>query len=224
MARTARNKEKSRARLGDLLLQEGLVDAQQLQAAYDEQRRTGALLVQVLLSMGLVPETDLVQIMVKAQTAPYMPIRSYFIAEELLRLVTPKQIYQYFFFPLDRIGQVLTVVAGSFLDPNAISEIERATGFKVQVFTGVPSEVSEQIRAHYPDPPPREQLPSIDNQLSSLGGMLLGDEAPSKQSSPAEDTRQTIPQRKQQPEKKTESQLGSGMSSLGSMLLGEDDL
>jgi hypothetical protein len=224
MAMTTRNRGRSRRRLGEVLLEEGVVNADQLQAAYDDQRRTGDLLVDTLLRMGAVSEDALTQIIIKHQNLPFIPIERYYITEEQTQIFPAELLYQYGFMPLDRLGSVLVVVAGTVLDNNAISELERICGCRVQVYVGRPSEVWQQIETHFPDAPPRPKPVAV--QLSSLGGMLLDQEdthhTPRKPIRDPVSATKARPEPEAAPTEERDEDDDSGMSSLGSMLLGDD--
>jgi serine/threonine-protein kinase len=56
-----------RARLGEVLVAEGLVSAEDLERALHEQRRTGHLLGRVLVDMGFVTQADLLAALAKQQ-------------------------------------------------------------------------------------------------------------------------------------------------------------
>lgn len=58
---------RSRGKLGEILVADGLLESRDLQAALAEQRRSGILLGRVLLDMGLVAEPDLLTALAKQQ-------------------------------------------------------------------------------------------------------------------------------------------------------------
>ena len=51
---------RTRLRLGDVLVQEGIITEEQLQGALSEQKRIGGLLGEVMVTLGLVTEEKLV--------------------------------------------------------------------------------------------------------------------------------------------------------------------
>jgi serine/threonine protein kinase len=66
--------QRSRGRLGEILVADGLVTAQDLERALDEQRRTGQLLGRVLLELKLVSHADLLAALAKQQGVSTSPL------------------------------------------------------------------------------------------------------------------------------------------------------
>jgi len=66
--------QRSRGRLGEILVADGLVAAQDLERALDEQRRTGQLLGRVLLDLKLVSHADLLAALAKQQGVSTSPL------------------------------------------------------------------------------------------------------------------------------------------------------
>ncbi len=171
MARGART---TRKRLGEILLEERVIGENELWAALQEQRRTGKLLGETLVEMGYASEDDVAGTIVMQFGMPYLSVSKYKISEEMKPIFPARLLRQYQFVPIDRIGNVLVVVAGSLLTPDILSELEQlAGGVRIIVYVGKQSEVREHIEALFAGAQPEEE-PAAKN-LSSLGSMLLGD-------------------------------------------------
>jgi len=173
MARAART---TRKRLGEILLEEQVIGENELWAALQEQRRTGRLLGETLVEMGYASEEDVAGTIVMQFGMPYLSVGSYNITEEMQTVFPARLLRQYQFVPIDKIGNVLVVVAGSLLTPDILSELEQlAGGLRILVYIGKQSEVRQMIETTFgaaePEPPPPPE-----QNLSDLGSMLLGTE------------------------------------------------
>ncbi|MHC4253838.1 MAG: GspE/PulE/PilB domain-containing protein, partial [Planctomycetota bacterium] len=165
MARAART---TRKRLGEILLEERVIGENELWAALQEQRRTGKLLGETLVEMGYASEDDVAGTIVMQFGMPYLSVSKYEINEEMLSLFPSRLLRQYQFVPIDMIGNVLVVVAGSLLTPDILSELEQlAGGRRILVYVGKQSEVREKIETLFaigepaepePPPPPEQNL------------------------------------------------------------------
>jgi hypothetical protein len=170
MARMARA---TRKRLGELLMEEGVVREDQLLSALAEQKRTGELLGQTLVRMGLATEDDIAGTIVVQLGLPFLPVSKYHIDDAMTQIFPPRLLIQYEFVPVDRMGNVLVVAAGGLLTPDILSELEQMAGVRILVYVGKPSEVRELISTRFAG---AERKEGAEAQLSSLGSMLLGDE------------------------------------------------
>jgi MSHA biogenesis protein MshE len=64
-------------RLGDLLIQEGLITAQQLDDAIESQRKSGLKLGQILVEQGVLTEDALLSGLAKQLNIPLFDLRHY---------------------------------------------------------------------------------------------------------------------------------------------------
>lgn len=189
----------TKKRLGELLKDEGLLTDAQIQEALSEQRKSGELLGEVLVRLGYVTEEDIAQTIVAQFGLPYIEVKQYFTSDEVLRLFSAEAMRKYQFFPLDKIGNVVTVAVGGLLNFDMLAELEAKTGCKIQVYVSTWSSVREAIEKRFGAgaPAPAEEVPAAagkaspeeagvgeaavaaseeDLGLSELGNLLLGDE------------------------------------------------
>ncbi len=172
MARATRT---TRKRLGEILLEERVIGENELWAALQEQRRTGKLLGETLVEMGYATEDDVAGTIVMQFGMPYLSVGNYTISDDMLTVFPARLLKQYQFVPIDRIGKVLVVIAGSLLTPDILSELEQlAGGSRILVYVGKQTEVREKIETLFAAAGPAEPEPAVQD-LSSLGSMLLGD-------------------------------------------------
>jgi len=74
-------------RLGDLLVQEGLITAEQLDQALQEQRASGRKLGRVLSDQGLVTEAQIAKAVARQLHAPFIDLAHYPLRPELAQLL-----------------------------------------------------------------------------------------------------------------------------------------
>jgi len=188
----------TKKRLGELLRDEGLVNDEQIEEALGEQRKSGELLGEVLVRLGYVTEADIAQTIVTQFGLPYIAIKQYFLSEDVIKLFPERLMRQYQFIPLDKIGNVITIAVGGLLNFEVLSELEKMSGAKVQVYVSTWSEIKAAIDERFkggakakgqtqvqaqpqsqPQPQPQAQAAPAGaaDDLTELGSMLLGDEA-----------------------------------------------
>lgn len=135
--------------LGDLLVERGLLTAQQLQQSLAVQREKGGLIGEVLVSLGYVKEEDIAQALTAQYGFPYLPLGNYEIGVEIAQVIPRRVAQQYMLIPVDKIGKNLTVAMSNPLNMPAIEDVEFLTGCSVQVFVSTSSDIKEAIERYY---------------------------------------------------------------------------
>lgn len=135
--------------IGELLVERKVVTPEQLQEALKLQQAKGGLLGQILVGMGYATEEAVAQAVTAQYGFPYLPLKSYAIDPELLRLIPENVARQYCLVPVDHIGDTLTIAMADPLDPRVIEDIEMLSRCSVQIFVSTVTEVMEAIQRSY---------------------------------------------------------------------------
>lgn len=136
-------------RLGEILIEQGVITQESLEHALDKQKKEGGLLGELLLRMGLVKEEDIVIALAHQFNYPYLPVQNCEINPKIIKLVSQELAKKYLFIPVDKINDVLTVIMVDPTNEFAKEEITQATGLRVQVLVGTATEINNAIRKYY---------------------------------------------------------------------------
>lgn len=136
-------------KLGEILVQGGVISEQQLQRALDFQRREGGLLGEILIKLGYVNEREIVQAITAQYGFPYLPLENYDFNKEVARLLPENVARQYSIVPVDIMGDLLTVAMSNPLNEKAVEDVEMITKKKVQVFISTVTSIHEAINRLY---------------------------------------------------------------------------
>lgn len=170
----ARMTRATRKRLGEILMDQGVLQAEQLMAALQEQKRTGELLGETLVRLNYATEDDIAGCIVMQFGLPFISVKKYNISDEMTNIFPPRLLTQYQFLPMDRMGGVIVVAAGTLLTPDILSELEQMSQSRIQVYVGRQSEIREILASKFASKEePEEPEPT---KLTGLGSMLLGEE------------------------------------------------
>ncbi|WP_371193516.1 GspE/PulE family protein [Glaciecola sp. SC05] len=115
--------QRAKVRLGDLLVQEGLINEEQLQSALTEQRQSGRKLGASLIAMSLVTEQQLLQLLSKHLNVPAIDINEYRVNQNAVRLLPEIQARRYRALVIDDTGERLLVAMIDPADINAVDEL-----------------------------------------------------------------------------------------------------
>ncbi len=138
--------------LGEVLIRSGRLSAGQLQAALSTQREQGdhRLLGEILVERGLVTAIDVAEAVAESQGVPFVrdPAR---IADPTVVETLPREfVRQHQVLPLFLVREVLTIAAADPSNVYLFEDIERRTGFRVQVTAVCPAELTAAIESWLP--------------------------------------------------------------------------
>lgn len=143
------SREQKKKKLGEILLEQGLVTKEALDKALVYQEKTGYNLSQYLLAYGHIDQAQLAQCLCTQFSIPYIPLRSYNIPDEIIKLVPVDVAEKYWLIPVERTGNFLMVAMADPFDSKAIEKVEEVTGCIVQPLVSILSEIMDALEAYY---------------------------------------------------------------------------
>jgi MSHA biogenesis protein MshE len=114
-----------KVRLGELLVQQGLIKEEQLKLALDEQKRTGRKLGRVFIDNGFVTEEGISQALAKQLQIPFIDLKFYNVRPELVQLLPEAQARRFRALVLEQRGDALRVALVDPTDIFAYDELAR---------------------------------------------------------------------------------------------------
>lgn len=136
--------------LGELLLEKGIINEAQLEKALKIQKeKGGGLIGQIIVMLGYAKEEEIAQALTVQYGFPYLPLESYEISPDVIKLIPENVAKQYNLIAIDRIGSLLTISMSNPLNVQAAEDIETLTGCKVQVFISTMTDINNAIKKCY---------------------------------------------------------------------------
>jgi MSHA biogenesis protein MshE len=114
-----------RIRLGDLLIQQGLLTNEQLGLALTEQKRSGRKLGRIFVDSGYVTEEGIAKALARQLRAEFVDLRSFQPKPELIKLLPEAQARRFRALVLDEQNGVLRVGFADPTDITAYDEVSR---------------------------------------------------------------------------------------------------
>lgn len=143
------NFRRVRKKIGDLLIERGIIAEEQLAIALQEQKKKGGYLSQHLIALGFATELDIANCLSNQYNFAYLPLKNYAIPSEVLNLVPLKWIKIYALIPVDRVGEVLSVAMADPLNEGVIQMLGQITNCRIEVFISTYSEINETINRYF---------------------------------------------------------------------------
>src|SRR5271169_3016903 len=137
------------SRLGEILVKDSLITADQLRQALDHQKKTGGRLGTCLVKLGLVSDDDITAVLSRQYGVPSINLKFYEVDPAVIKLVPQETAVRYQIVPLSRVGSTLTIAMTDPTNVFAMDDIKFMTGFNVEPVVASETAIGEAITRFY---------------------------------------------------------------------------
>ena len=137
-------------RIGELLLKEKRITAEQLQQALNHQKANGGKLGFNLVKMGFVKDEDITALLSKQYGVPSINLTQFEIDPAVIKLIPVDTAQKYQIVPLSRAGATLTIAMTDPTNVFAMDDIKFMTGYNVEPVVASETAVVDAIQKYYP--------------------------------------------------------------------------
>ena len=138
-----------RKKLGEILVEAGLLNAEQLRQGLAEQRRWGGPLGRILIDMGLVPEDTMVRALTRQLGLPSVDLDQVKIEPSVRDLIDGDLAERHGVIPFQVEGKVLDVAMSDATNLGVIDELRIRTHLEVRPFLAGPKAIERALTRHY---------------------------------------------------------------------------
>jgi type IV pilus assembly protein PilB len=140
---------KAKKRLGEMLIESGLLTEEKLKLALIDQKKAGLKLGQYLTRKGIVNEQQIINLLSQQLKLPKYHPDNYPLDIDLVRLIPIEIAQKLQIAPLRKRGRLLTIAMVDPLDINALDSIEVLTNAEVEPVVCSEREVNQLITSLY---------------------------------------------------------------------------
>jgi type IV pilus assembly protein PilB len=150
-------------RIGELLLKEKRISAEQLQQALNHQKANGGKLGFNLVQLGFLKDEEITACLSKQYGVPSINLAQFEIDAAVVKLIPAETANKYQIIPLSRAGATLTIAMTDPTNVFAMDDIKFMTGYNVEPVVASETAVTEAIQKYYPtavkplSPPKKEK-------------------------------------------------------------------
>src|SRR5207245_8528763 len=137
-------------RIGELLLKEKRITADQLQQALTQHKAQGGKLGFNLVKLGFVKDEEITALLSKQYGVPSINLAQFEIDPGVIKLIPPDTAQKYQIVPLSRAGATLTIAMTDPTNVFAMDDIKFMTGYNVEPVVASETAVTEAITRYYP--------------------------------------------------------------------------
>ncbi len=152
-------------RIGELLVRENIISAEQLQQARQEQKQSGKRLAYTLAKLGILGEKDLTEFLSKQYGVPSISLDEFEIDPDVIALVPKDVARKHTAIPVQRAGSTLIVAMADPTNIYAIDDLKFLTGLNIEPVVATDAAIEEAIVRYYEKP---EEVESYDEVLGDF--------------------------------------------------------
>ena len=145
-------------RIGELLLKEKRITAEQLQELLTYQRTHGGKLGANLVKLGYVKDEEITALLSKQYGVPSIALGQFEIDPAVIRLVPAETAQKYQIIPLSRAGATLTIAMTDPTNVFAMDDVKFMTGYNVEPVVTSETAIIEAIQKYYGALAPKTQV------------------------------------------------------------------
>jgi len=135
--------------LGELLLQEKLLNLDQLKSALDFQKKNAVAIGTAIVSLGYISEEGMAQALSRQLGYPYINLDQFEVYADVIDLIPLEITKKYLIMPIHRIRSFLTLAMVDPTDLGIIEDIRFRTGLSIQPVIASESGVMNAINKYY---------------------------------------------------------------------------
>lgn len=167
------------ARLGDILVEAGLIDQDQLESALTSQKETKMPIGQILVKMGAVTQDDINWALSGQLNISYLRVTPSMLDKNLVKSVPENILREYNMIPIMKIGPEISVAMADPTRSEAIYAIEKATGCQAKVCISPAKNIEEMLDTIFGEKSPElnplremEDLITVSNNKTRVQKIL----------------------------------------------------
>ncbi len=124
--------QREKKRLGDILIQAGMITSDQVTVAIEAQKKTKERLGKSLIRLGFITEENLIKTLAHQLKLNYVNLKEEKIDSSLVKLIPEKVARRHLVLPLTQMGQVLMVAMADPLNIFALDDLAFKTGLEIE--------------------------------------------------------------------------------------------
>src|SRR6476660_1809887 len=136
-------------RIGELLLKEKRITAEQLQDALTYQRQNGGKLGANLVKLGYIQDDEITALLSKQYGVPSISLGQFEIDPAVIKLVPGDTARKYSIVPLSRAGATLTIAMTDPTNVFALDDVKFMTGYNVEPVVALEGALLDAIEHYY---------------------------------------------------------------------------
>jgi type IV pilus assembly protein PilB len=135
--------------IGEMLVKRGVITTSQLEQALEHQRQKGhkKLLGEVLVELNFATEQQVLEVLAETYGVPFVSQTARIADPKIVELLSRDFLEEHKVLPLFLVRGVLTVAVPEPANLFLVEEVQRVTGYEVQIVAATAAEIEASLRA-----------------------------------------------------------------------------
>jgi type IV pilus assembly protein PilB len=155
-------------KLGEILLKENLITADQLKQALEHRNENGGRLGNSLVKLGFMSDDEVTAVLSRQYGVPSINLSYFEIDPGVTKLIPMETALKFQVLPLSRVGSSLTLAMADPTNVFAMDDIKFMTGFNIEPVVASETAISEAIRKHYGSVEEQERKRELEEIVSFI--------------------------------------------------------
>ncbi len=156
-------------KLGDLLVEAGLITNDQLSKALEVQKNDNERIGTILVKLGFLTEEEITSFLSKQYGIPAVNLEHFEISEDVLKRIPSDIARKYMLIPITRTGSTLTVAMADPTNIYALDDIKFLTGLNVEPVVASELSIMKAIDKYYGSETQIELRKVVENLEGDFG-------------------------------------------------------
>jgi len=159
-------------RLKQILIRDNLITSNDLDAALEEQKKSGGELSKILVKLNFIDEDVLGQVLSESLGLPIISISRLKVFTEVVKLIPKDIAIKYKIMPISLMGEHLTLAMADPLNIFIIDNVKALTGYTINPIISKTAEIESAIQLYYPQAEMEEQSASNNASLETFNDII----------------------------------------------------
>lgn len=136
---------KKKRRIGEILIEHGVLTAENLEEALNYQKGHGGLIGQILITLGYVSEEDVVAALTAQLDVPYLPLTNYSVNFDTARMIDEEFCRRNVLVLFDHDEEKVFVALADPLNDTILNDVTEKMNLRPQVFISTATEIVNML-------------------------------------------------------------------------------
>ena len=159
----------SKRKLGELLIESGLLTIDKLKDALEIQKSTGKRLGEALIDMKIISEEEMAFSLAMQLKIPFIDLIDYSIKNDIMDCIPEEVCQKFICIPLSMKNNILDVAMADPLDLHIMKDLQFITGYNIQPAISTRSQIMDKLQRYYH---PERSITDVAEEFVDDAGLM----------------------------------------------------